>query len=108
MSDICKFTGKEFNCARCEGHREDWTGMGTHSMHMGISVSGNVRRNTAKDWRDMAKYTTHGDGSPMTSKEIQSEFMKAYHKGYETIPMSPCDNWCYKNGCQGHAKDGGV
>ena len=99
---ICTFTGKEYDCSRCEGHREDWTDKGTRSTHMGHSVSGPIRRNKAKDWRGMAKYMTKDDGSPVTGEEIQIEFMRYHAKGWETIPLKQCDRWCYKNGCQGH------
>ena len=104
MTDICQFTGKEYDCARCDGYREDWCGKGTHSIHMGHSVSGPIRRNTKKDWREMAKYMTRDDGGRMTGEEVQIEFMKLHAKGIETIPLKNCDRWCYKNGCQGHAE----
>jgi len=42
---LCVFTGKQQNCGNCDGHREDRTGKGTHTIHMGHSVSGPILRN---------------------------------------------------------------
>jgi len=106
MSNMCQFTDTEYDCARCEGHKEDWLGKGNHSVCMGHSVSGPIMRNTKRDWRGMAKYMTASDGSSVTGEEVQIAFMCYHAKGWKTIPLSKkCDRWCYKNGCQGHKKE---
>jgi len=104
MSDTCQFTGKEFNCKNCKGHKEDWTGRGSHDLHMSHSVSGPLLRNTKKDWANMAKYTTRPDGSKMTGEELHIEFLDMHRDGIEVIRVGKCDRFCFKNGCQGHAK----
>jgi len=107
MSDkndgVCPFTGTEYDCKNCDGHKDDWLGKGSHNIHMGHSVSGPLMRNNKKDWRGMAKYMTRTDGSPITGEELHIEFLKMHRDGKDVIPCGKCDRWCYKNGCQGHA-----
>ena len=105
--DICVFTGKEYDCNNCEGHKEDWTGKGSHDMHMGHSIDGPLSRNTKREWQGMAKYLTDPKGGPLTGEAIHLRFLKMHEQGQKTIPLSEgCDRWCFKNGCQGHANKG--
>lgn len=105
MSDICQFTGKERDCKNCEGHKEDWTGRGNHTIHMSHSVSGSLRRNNKRNWTKMAKYMTRNDGSRMTGDELHAEFLEMYRNGIEVIRVCECDRFCFKNGCQGHPEN---
>lgn len=102
-NDICPFMNKAYDCLNCDGHREDWTGKGEHSVHMGHSVSGVLRRTqTMKEWNGMSSYITKDDGSAMSGEEIKLEFMRMDAKGIKTFPMGKCSRWCFRNGCQGH------
>jgi len=104
MSDLCKFTGKPYNCGNCAGAKTDWTGKGEHSVCIVQSVFGPLMRNTKRDWTRLTTYCKRSDGGRFSAEELKQEFMRMHSKGWNVIPISDCDNHCYKNGCQGHAK----
>lgn len=100
MSEICKFTGKEMNCGRCDGAKRGFTQGFT--MHCHMSISGPLQRNHKKEWREMSKYITGEKGKKLTPEEVQKSFMEMYHQGIEALRMGECDNFCNKKGCMGH------
>jgi len=101
-NENCQFTGRPYDCKYCEGHEEDWTGKGNHTIHVSYSVGGSLRNNRQCDWAKMAKNTTRPDGSYMTGYELHAKFLEMYRAGIEVIRVGECDRFCFKNGCQGH------
>jgi hypothetical protein len=90
--EICKFTGKELNCGRCDGAKRGFTQGFT--MHCHMSISGPLFRNSKKEWKEMAEYVTSEDGKKLTPEEVKASFMELYHQGVEALKMCECDNFC--------------
>ena len=67
--------------------------------HMGVDVRGALMRWRAKEWRGVCK---RDNGTPMTPQEAKQAFLDELAQGHEIIPYGRCDNWDWKQGCQGH------
>jgi hypothetical protein len=52
--------------------------------------------------REMRGVLQHDDGRPMNAREAKNALMDEIAKGRKVIPCSPCDNFDYQRGCQGH------
>lgn len=105
--EICKFTGKTYDCKNCAGFKEDWTGRGAFSCHVCQSVVGPLLHYSQRDWQKMARFIKKKDGGIFTANELKEKFLELYADGVEVIKIGDCDNFCYKTGCQGHQEGDG-
>ena len=63
-----------------------------------MSVRGALR----KPDKEIKGILLHNDGRPMSASEVRETLFDELSKGHEKIPIGDCDNFDYKNGCQGH------
>jgi len=71
----------------------------TRSYHLCLSIRGALMNMGNRELEDAF---THDDGRKMTPREAKLVLMDELAKGYKVIPCSPCDNFDYQRGCQGH------
>ncbi len=71
----------------------------SRDFHVGMSVRGALRNCT---WRRELVGNCTVEGRVLTADEIFDMLCDELTKGHEIIPYSPCDNWDWKDGCQGH------
>lgn len=106
--EICKFTNKPYDCKNCEGAKKDRKGKTI--FHVCQSIRGAILHNTNSEWNSLAKFVNKPDGGKFTSQELKEKFVDLLSGGVEVIPIvsickeEDCDEFCYKNGCQGHSK----
>jgi hypothetical protein len=64
-------------------------------------------RGALHNWSDrqMKGVFLHDDGRTMTAREAKDVLMDEIAKGHKVIPCTPCDNFDYQTGCQGHAEE---
>ena len=71
-------------------------------IHMGISVRGLLGKSEAQ-LKKIMRACSKDDGSDYLNVfEFRNDLCDLIADGKEVIPMGCCDNWDYKEGCQGH------
>lgn len=76
----------------------------TRIIHMSVSVRGMLNCTKAEMWRMASSITV--DGVPLkTSEQVREFFLDQLSMGREVLPCGDCDNFDYKTGCKGHAKE---
>ena len=70
--------------------------------HMCVDVRGLLRHSDREMRRDL-KWIKKDGGEPFASvHELRNELFNELAKGHEVIKMGECDNFDWKEGCQGH------
>jgi hypothetical protein len=69
------------------------------SYHLCLDVRGALHNWTDRDFKGVLQ---HDDGRPMTPREARDALMDVIARGHKVIPCSPCNNFNYQTGCQGH------
>jgi hypothetical protein len=71
----------------------------TTLYHMCLSVRGALM-----NWydREFKGVFSRDDGTPMSVREAKAALMDELASGHEVIPCTPCDNFDWIDGCQGH------
>lgn len=102
----CSFTGKTYNCERCEVKPK--YEKGPHVLHMSFCITGFVNGILGKrELKRTAKAFVKADGTPPTPEELLEYFKELYKLGAKVIPMSDnCKNFCFKYGCMGEKYGG--
>lgn len=105
---VCPFTGKNYNCERCEIKPEFNrypTGEEGHTiMRIGISlcITGFVTGRIGKrELRQTTKMFTTNDGKNPTPEALLEYFKELYRLGANVIPLHECNNFCFRHGCMG-------
>lgn len=76
----------------------------TFGIHMGISVRGALKWSKA-ELRKALLWMKKDGGKPFASvAELRQALEAELAQGHEVIPYGNCDNWDFKDGCQGHGK----
>lgn len=68
--------------------------------HLALNVDGALRNMSDRELCGMFQFP---DGTPMTAHQARQSLRIEQNKGRRVIPLSPCDNFDYEKGCQGHA-----
>ncbi len=69
------------------------------SYHISLCVRGALMNWELRQFRGMFR---RDDGTEMTPREAKSALMDELIAGHEVLPYGDCDNWDWKQGCQGH------
>ena len=69
------------------------------TYHVGIDVRGALLNWSDREFRGVFLRV---NGHPMSVYESKMALMNEISKNHKVIPCSPCDNWDYQKGCQGH------
>ena len=102
----CPFTGKTYNCERCnvtpEPHPIPSDTPGFSEIHLQFCITRFAEgKTTRKEMIQIAKGFIAEDGSHPTPEELLTYFQKLYRLGVEVIPMCSCKRFCFKHGCMG-------
>ena len=108
----CPFTGRGYDCARCELDPEeikmpsDTPGM--YEVHMQFCITRFVHgQTTKKEMKQVANMFVEDDGSHPTPEYLLGYFRDLARFGVEVIPMCNCERFCFRHGCKGDAKHTG-
>lgn len=71
----------------------------SRSYHLCLDLRGALHNWSDREMKGVFK---HDDGRVMTIREAKDALMDEIAKGRKVIPCSPCDNFDYQRGCQGH------
>lgn len=70
--------------------------------HMKMSIRGFIKNNSfPSDYRDVF---TDDKGNPLSPHDAREFLFDELSQGHEVIPVGECDNFDFKNGCQGHPR----
>ena len=104
----CPFTGKTYNCERCEikpEYNRYPTGEEGHTtMRIGLSlcITGFVTGRIGKrELNKTAKWFTMDDGRNPSPEYLLEYFKELYRLGANVIPLHECSNFCFRHGCMG-------
>lgn len=79
-----------------------------YRMCCGLSVRGALCW-PIREFKRALKWITKEDGKPFASvEELRESLFDELSKGHEKIPLGECDNWDWKEGCQGHPIEDGA
>jgi len=101
LAKICPHTKKEYDCARCDGAADN-DETGKFRVHLNHSITGPLANWNKKQWKEACEYIKKEDGSKFTADELKQEFITMNGLGWEVMPISECDRFCYKKGCMKH------
>jgi hypothetical protein len=103
-SGVCPFTGKPYDCGRCEEYSKLEFHKGPGVLHVGLCFD----RYLADGKTGMRHlHNIVGGKDTCTIDECADFFWEMHRRGAEYIPFGECNNFCYRRGCMGHAaKDG--
>ena len=99
---ICPFTGKRYDCGRCEAHETLKHPEGTYGMHIGMNFDGMLLDGKTGQ-RRLHKYV--GGKAACTFDECVDYFADLFQLGATVVPVGVCDRFCYRRGCMGHADE---
>ncbi len=107
----CPFTGKRYDCARCDLDPESIpipaAEPGFREMHMCFCIERFATGQTTKgEMRRIASGFVTDDGKHPTPTALMDYFRTLYSCGVKVIPMCHCDRFCFKHGCKGMTKKG--
>lgn len=91
----CPFTGKTYNCERCnvepEEHPIPSDTPGMHELHMRFDITRFAEGQTTKtEMKQIATGFTKEDGTHPKPDELLEYFRQLYRLGVEVIPMCNC------------------
>ena len=101
----CPFTGKPYDCARCEikpkAHEEFH---GSRKLHCGLCITHPLSYRMG-GWDVPLEYF-----DPSDRREAMPQLARLLQFGVEQIPFGDCDfdHYCFKHGCVGHPQESEV
>ena len=72
------------------------------NYHLCVSVRGLLHKPDRELKRDMRSMTKDDGSRFSTVQELRNALMDELAQGHEVLKIAPCDNFDWKNGCQGH------
>ena len=98
----CPFTGKPYDCGRCETYKTLKIPMGKSMLHIGFYF-GDAIRDGKRGLNHLRKVV----GKEHTLREVDEYFTALYRMGADHVPFGEgsCDRFCFRRGCMGHQKE---
>lgn len=102
---VCPFTKKPYDCGKCEKHKTlKHPEGGAFSLHISLYFGDAIR-----DGKRGIKWLRKVVGTEYTEHEVEEYFTALFRMGADHVPVGePCDRFCFRRGCMGHPKEGGV
>ena len=107
---ICPFTGRRYDCARCETKPErrpipggaPGVYLGVYELHLAFCITRFATgQTTAQELKRIARGFAAEDGAAPEPNELLAYFRELYRLGVEKIPMCQCKRFCFRHGCMG-------
>lgn len=99
----CPFTGKPYDCGRCEKYKTLEHPKGGFTTHINLYFGDAIR-----DGKQGLKWLRKIVGKEYTEHEVEEYFTALYRMGADRVPVGDlCDKFCFRRGCMGHPKEGG-
>lgn len=102
----CPFTGKPYDCSRCETYKDlKLFGGQNHfggTAHLSIYFGEAIR-----DGKRGIRWLKKMVGGDYTPKQIEEYFTALFMRGSDHHPVGECDRFCFRKGCMGHVREGG-
>lgn len=100
----CPFTGKTYDCGRCEAYKTLEHPMGASTLHICFFFGDAIL-----DGRRGLNYLRKVVGKEHILHEVGEYFTTLYRMGADHIPIGdkPCDRFCFRRGCMGHPTEKG-
>ena len=96
----CPFTGKPYDCSRCEVYKDLKNPENApYNLHMSLYFGEAITDGT-KGLRWLKKVV----GRQYSFDDLREYFGGMYQLGATHHPIGECDNFCFRKGCMGHAK----
>ena len=94
----CPFTGKPYDCGRCETYKTLKIPMGESTIHICLFFGDAIR-----DGKRGLNYLRKVVGKEHTLHEVEEYFTALYRMGADHHPIGNlCDRFCFRRGCMGH------
>lgn len=95
----CPFTGRPYDCGRCEEYSKLEFHRGPGVLHIGLCFDGPLA-----DGKTGMRYLHKlvGGNKTCTIDECADYFWELYRNGADHVPVGECDRFCYRRGCMGH------
>ena len=100
----CCFTGKVFDCGRCQLQPERIKP--PCGIHMGICIDGYIEDNAPM--REYNRLAKGFNNKAITGRVLREYFCQLYALGVRIIPVGECSRFCYRHGCMGHKVEDGA
>lgn len=94
---ICPFTGRRYDCGRCEVYKGLKQPQGGHTAHICLDFDDAIR-----DGKRGLKWLQRAVGKQHPLSEVEEYFSTLYQLGATTHPIGECDRFCFRRGCMGH------
>lgn len=100
----CPFTGKPYDCGRCEAYKTLQPPKGASTLHIALYFGDAIR-----DGKRGLNYLRKAVGYEHTLREVDEYFTALYRMGADRVPMGDplCDRFCFRRGCMGHQTEKG-
>lgn len=103
----CPFTGKRYDCARCEEYtklkRSEHVGGGAVNFNLALYFADAIR-----DGKRGIKWLHKYSSPNCTLAETERLYAGLYQLGATHYPIGNCDRFCFRRGCMGHTAEGGA
>ena len=94
----CPFTGKPYDCGRCDVHKSFKGLTGPHTIHMNLYF-----KDAIQDGLRGVRWLKKVVGGKYTLDEVRAYFTELFMMGATCVPIGDlCDRFCFRAGCQGH------
>lgn len=98
----CPFTGKRYDCGRCEKFEKLEFAEPPAGLHISMSFDGYLS-DGKRGMKELHKIV--GGKKVCTEQECANYYWDLYRLGADTVPVGECDNFCFRRGCMGHHKE---
>ena len=97
----CPFTGKPYDCGRCETYKTLKLPMGRSTIHICLYFGDAIR-----DGKRGIKWLRKMVDTEYTEHEVEEYFTELFRMGADHVPVGKlCDKFCFRRGCMGHKKE---
>ena len=99
----CPFTGKPYDCGRCEAYKTLQHPKGASTLHISFYFGDAIR-----DGKRGLNYLRKVVGKDCTLREVDEYFTALFQMGADHVPIGDlCDRFCFRRGCMGHPMEKG-
>jgi hypothetical protein len=100
----CPFTGKPYDCGKCDLCKTLKQPKGAFTLHISLYFGDAIL-----DGKRGIKWLRKAVGAEHTEREVEEYFTALFRMGADHVPIGDlCDKFCFRRGCMGHPKEGGV